>query len=55
MASTTETSKVEVEQENSPKKANQFKGIMWSIVHGLTALIYLLIPTKLIISFKIFL
>lgn len=53
MSGTSESSKIEVEKETSPKKANQFKGIVWGIIHGLTAMIYLIIPTILIVKYWI--
>ncbi|MFX1274985.1 MAG: hypothetical protein ACFFBP_10190 [Promethearchaeota archaeon] len=53
MSSTSEISKTEIEHDSPPKKANQFKGILWGVVYGLTATIYLLIPTKLIVTYWI--
>jgi uncharacterized membrane protein len=48
MSNTLET---EVEAEDIPKKPKKVKAIIWAIVFALTAMIYLLIPTHLIITY----
>lgn len=53
MSNTAEPQKTEVEQEIHPKKTHQFKGIMWGFIYGLTAIIYLAIPLKLIWTYWI--
>jgi len=53
MSTPTEINNPELELKKPPKKANQLKGISWGVVHGITAIIYLSIPLKLIWTYWI--
>ena len=53
MSNSAETSNTDIQPEIPPKKGSSIKGILWGIVHALTALIYLLIPTYLIVIYWI--
>ena len=53
MTAPAEINEVELEQQIPAKKANQLKGISWGVIHGITAVIYLSIPLKLIWTYWI--
>ena len=48
MSTPAKVNEAEIEQEIPAKKAYQLKGILWGVIHGITAVIFLLIPLKLI-------
>ncbi len=53
MSDNAATPETGVKQEIPSKKSKQFKGIMWGIIHCITAIIYLTIPLKLIWTYWI--
>ena len=53
MSAPAEINKTELKKETTAKKANQLKGISWGVIHGITAVIFLLIPLKLIWTYWI--